>query len=85
MFLQGKIDKLGFFHLERKGMFRAQYCPVQDGKKIGIGCGEWCPLFGEPEVMDGYYKITLCAHEPLFIKELIDERTLAESSTGEGQ
>jgi hypothetical protein len=43
--MRGKIDKNGFLHIERRGKMIMQRCPhsVQDG------CGDWCPLFGEPE------------------------------------
>ena len=59
--MKGKI-KNGFLYIERKNSeFKRQYCPFDNtsGAALDDGifldksiCGDWCPLFGEPETED---------------------------------
>ena len=56
-----KIDADGFLHIWRGGEFKTQVCP--HNRMVALGedwdtneyiekfriCGDWCPLFGEPE------------------------------------
>jgi len=44
--MKGRIEEDGFFVLERGGAFKDQTCPFNSGDTY---CGDWCPLFGEPE------------------------------------
>jgi hypothetical protein len=45
-----KIDFSGHLMILRGGSFQKQYCPYT----LSVGCGDWCPLFGEPSpVYDG--------------------------------
>jgi hypothetical protein len=91
MFLRGKIDKSGFLSLERKGRWHLQYCPLQTGRMIRIPCGDWCPLFGEPEVYltgpgdKGVSDISMCGGNNIILEYLIDERKPATDATGEEQ
>lgn len=48
----GKINKDGFLHIQRGAELKAQSCPhgpypaYSDRTTL---CGDWCPLFGEPD------------------------------------
>ena len=42
-----RIDERGALHIERAGLWRRQDCPRATGNRY---CGDWCPLFGEPEM-----------------------------------
>ena len=51
-----RIDGSGNLEIERGGTFKDQYCPHQDvgtSSEAGLAawcrCGDWSPLFGEPE------------------------------------
>jgi hypothetical protein len=49
-----RIDKYGHLQIERAGRWVEQMCKdtmalEEDGTHCGLGCGHWCPLFGEPE------------------------------------
>ena len=45
-----RIDKDGLLQLERAGKMASQSCPHQQGTiKHAIACGDWCPLFTEPQ------------------------------------
>jgi hypothetical protein len=43
-----KINASGMLEIERKGKCCKQYCPF-DPSPEGSNCGDWCPLFSEPE------------------------------------
>ena len=42
--MKGKIDKDGYPYIERAGKMKRQDCANRP-----VYCGDWCPLFGEPE------------------------------------
>jgi len=44
--MNGKIDNTGKLQIERAGKMNNQGCPFTEDD----GCGDWCPLFGEPTV-----------------------------------
>ena len=44
--MKGKIDKNGRLFIERRGTMKLQTCPFT----FENPCGNWCPLFGNPEV-----------------------------------
>ncbi len=50
------IDHNGHLLLERAGEMKPQYCPYTDGEIDGCAatrnCGDWCPMFREPEALD---------------------------------
>ena len=39
-----EISENGYLWLERAGTMKRQDCHYRDAR-----CGDWCPLFGEPE------------------------------------
>jgi len=83
--MQGKIDKNGHLFIRRKNTIKEQLCPFYSAKSLtGQNCGDWCPLFEEPE--RGYkinadlldenkkpFKINIC-QTTLYFDELTDER-----------
>ena len=52
-----QIDENGWLLLERAGGLKNQYCPKQPEDSY---CGDWCPLFGEPELKGNIICISLC-------------------------
>jgi len=47
--MKGAIEKNGYLWIERAGKIKKQYCPHDVVGEDVIGCGDWCPMFGEPE------------------------------------
>ena len=77
--MKGEISKGGYLLIERAGNMKAQICPLFSNNTIvdGMPCGDWCPLFGEPEKIKfniDYIIIQLCQKAPLYFKQFIDER-----------
>ncbi len=69
-----KINAQGNLEIERAGKFRKQACPFQWDEF----CGNWCPLFGEPQPIDPHHPksdkfINLC-HNRALVGSVIDER-----------
>jgi hypothetical protein len=54
------INKCGDLEIWRHGKFKMQWCPRVGGRQ----CGDWCPLFGEPEkiinIDNNGIKLSLC-------------------------
>ena len=86
--MKGKIVKEGWLQIQRKGEFKEQYCPKRI-EHIERLCGDWCPLFGEPEVQhftntelsnghqivnDRKIVINICQDKQLRFDEFEDER-----------
>ncbi|NLX81331.1 MAG: hypothetical protein GXZ03_07205 [Proteiniphilum sp.] len=93
--MKGKIDGNGQLLIKRGEKYEIQLCPFAhihmsdeiDGQLMY--CGDWCPLFGEPEyqVNSEYYyeslearknvpksaKLNLCKKE-LHFEDFVDER-----------
>lgn len=46
-----KLNKLGNLSIERKGKFKAQYCPYANGEQA-IPCSDCCPRLTEYESTD---------------------------------
>lgn len=73
--MNGKFNEDGFLYIERKNSFNLQCCPFQAEQ----GCGDWCPLCGEP--VGGHHtmgnienvKLSLCKKDILF-DTFVDER-----------
>ncbi len=72
--MRGKINKYGCLEVERGGVMKKQWCPLNNAEGE---CGDWCPLFCEPEEIEnskfGKYELALC-HQTLYFNELIDQR-----------
>ena len=67
-----KISRAGHLYIERglkKSKFKTQYCPYTATGNGFAQCGDWCPLFGEPE----HGVLKLCKTEISYDK-CIDER-----------
>jgi len=84
--MKAKINKSGFLEIKRKGKYKLQFCPFtfsSDFSAENRVCGDWCPLFGEPEsilLFDSIegktkqvWQLQLC-HKTLQFEEIIDER-----------
>ena len=73
--MKAKIDKNGDLVLARGGSDQDQLCPYGNIDH----CGDWCPLFGEPQVIvdrpdrPKFTRLVLCRREWVF-KEFEDER-----------
>jgi hypothetical protein len=56
--MKGMITSTGKLAIERRSGMRAQGCPMGDhNAHPGYGytrCGDWCPLFGEPQQVPVY-------------------------------
>jgi hypothetical protein len=82
--MKGKLNENGLLLVERKGEYVTQLCPYtsfrHDGGSSAMGCGHWCPLFGESisetSVSLGTTGRTLLrvCHKTLVFDELTDER-----------
>lgn len=56
--LKIKITRSGFLEIKRNQEFKPQYCCYRQAIKtiedtVYRKCGDWCPLFGEPEDIRG--------------------------------
>lgn len=48
-----RIEENGFLRIERAGNLKSQFCPFTIGEEARVNdCGDWCPLFGEPNIAD---------------------------------
>jgi len=74
-----KIDKSGVLWYERAGIMKEQRCRYYDG----IGCGDECPSFHEPYIIQEYKKngeeviistIEICDARANIAGEIVDER-----------
>jgi len=86
--MKGIIDESGNLYIERGGKIglKLQGCPYQEEEG---SCGDWCPLFGEPEVSKWmgspdpdkkgraadirHWNLKICKIT-IFFEELTDER-----------
>ena len=75
--MKAQIDKDGALWIERGGVLKETGCPYDNPPDSGLGsasCGDWCPLFGEPETQnDGGGFVQLC-RRLLTFDEFTDER-----------
>lgn len=75
----GKIDKDGFLWIERGEKYKQQYCPYHDLHPGLLRCGDFCPLFGEPQIrrdgrLRGWYALSICDDKILHFADLEDLR-----------
>ena len=80
LFNDGVLDERGFIHLERAQRLRMQACPFSsdsDGVVTNF-CGDWCPLFGEPDTVTTRTKklssINICNDTELVFRKFEDNR-----------
>lgn len=76
MNMSAKLNKLGHLSIERKGKFKAQYCPDVNGEQA-IPCSDDCPRFIEYESvsLEGTKKVDqvyTCGGVPMDLT--VDER-----------
>lgn len=84
--MDGKIDNDGYICIKRGKFLGRQFCPFRESGRQP--CGDWCPLFGEPEPdtdpifekngattfkPNGKTVLSLC-HQTLTFDVLVDER-----------
>ncbi len=73
--MKGKIDNEGHLYIERGRRLTEQGCPYSSGEAF---CGDWCPLFGEPNVVEFPENETMTClqtcRNPLYFDEFTDER-----------
>ncbi len=56
-----KINKEGILEIERNGEFKSQFCPfIMTSIGDMVNCGDWCPLFGEPELLGHTITLEIC-------------------------
>jgi hypothetical protein len=77
--MKGKIDKNGYFYIQRAGKYAKQDCPFASRGSSGVECGGWCALFGEPSeaTASGRVELELCRDKPLRFDEFTDEREVS--------
>jgi hypothetical protein len=70
-----KIDEFGSLWIKRGNMMKSTSCPHSAAT---VSCGDWCPLFGEPDkihIDDDVWRCSLgTCDKTLFPEEIIDER-----------
>ena len=74
-----EIDKDGNLLLERGGRMKGQFCPHDPA--MTNSCGDWCPLFREPDICAiedqqvGRVEIGLChCYIQCEVKDFTDKR-----------
>jgi len=78
--MNGKIDAKGWIHIERGGVMKDCFCPYGAASSGVTRCGDWCPLFGEPEKQETSFPegchttILLCHERELTFDTFTDER-----------
>ena len=91
--LKGRLNDMGFLSVERKDIEKEQLCPFandttnDNGDPIDAICGDWCPHFGEPTIIDeespasqlmpqlmGKTVLEICHKKTLVFSEIKDER-----------
>lgn len=82
--MKARINTNGFLLIKRATEFKKQFCCRQRITGTDdVKCGDWCPLFGEPEkVMDKRHRvelqtITLC--DGSLTGHIIDKRGEVEN------
>ena len=76
MDMKGWLMEDGSLMIFRKTGYKVQYCKfvqrIENGEEKG--CGDHCPLFGEPEKMGDKWYLTVCEKRVLIFSELKDRR-----------
>lgn len=71
-----KIDENGYLKIKRAGLYAIQYCPHGREQER---CGDWCPLFHEPNIPPGEEMgwLQICAPKA-FYEQITDEREIKQ-------
>jgi len=78
-----KITQRGFLKILRGNTWKLQICPFASNGESEIACGDWCPMFREPEVWKKsdihlrLCQLTLAA----YIEDFEDLRPMAEKNS----
>ena len=76
--MKAKLDKDGYFLIARNKDYKQQHCPFFSADGWSDRCGDWCPLFGEPQ--DNEYlgtkstKLTICQNKHITFDKFVDTR-----------
>ena len=73
-----RIDEAGRLVIKRNGVWKEQYCPYSLRTST---CGDWCPHFGEPELLTDNggtrtIRVSICESTTLVCadKDFVNER-----------
>lgn len=89
--MKAKINIKGVLEILRSGKYKPQACPfATSGGRKNLGCGDWCPKFGDPRahIWDTHRNIAtlvyldLCNEQTLEFDEFTDERELPRTIDG---
>jgi hypothetical protein len=71
--VKGKINKDGYLSIKRGDSQKDQYCMHRPD---AVGCGDWCPQFGEPdpEMSSNRMYLEICDRKTFCFAELEDLR-----------
>ena len=75
--MEGKITEQGTLQIKRGSALKNQFCPYASSTATSEEkwCGDWCPLFSEPENINGSTYLSLCRGRHIFPKgKFTDER-----------
>lgn len=80
--MKGKINKLGRLEIQRGGKWKCQHCPYMEYyDSVPADCGDWCPMFGEPDSGRWKDKVMLqICNGTLWFDAFNDERAMKEDS-----
>jgi len=87
--MKGRITKDGALEIMRGRKWKPQYCLHSQNNPVSDrACGDWCPLFGEPEqacrrIIDEMNLVTavpLCT-KMIFFTDFTDEREKKDEKT----
>ena len=72
--MKAAINQDGFLSIERAGILQRQYCPFQAAEE-SQECGDWCPMFGEPDIWSqNLVSISICNGKTIKLELLEDHR-----------
>jgi len=72
--MKAAINVDGLLSIERAGILQRQYCPYHPTEGQNE-CGDWCPQFGEPDILERrLISISLCNGKLIKCESLEDKR-----------
>lgn len=71
--MEGMISQSGLLYIKRGALIQEQHCPHS---REHLHCGDWCPLFREPEVPEGssVTMLKICNNTILYFNKFRDQR-----------